>query len=101
MCKKNYTTIVSEINKHLETSGRRNYSDFYVGVSNNAAHRLFSEHHVRKEGSWWIYRTAINANTARDVERHFLELGMRGGTGGGDDASNMVYVYAVEPTTTE
>lgn len=101
MCKKNYDAIINEVNEHMKSSGKYYFSDFYVGVSHDAAQRLFSEHHVRRDGAWWIYRTAIDADTARRVEKHYLDLGMRGGTGGGDDTSSMVYVYAVEPTTTE
>lgn len=96
-----YDKIVNEIDEHLRKSGKRYYSEFYIGVSQNAVKRLFEEHHVDKENSWWIYRTAISSEVARQVEKHFLDLGMRGGIGGGDDKSNMVYCYVVTPTTTE
>ena len=96
-----YDQIVAKINEHLGKSGRRYYSEFYIGVSNNAPKRLFEEHHVDRENSWWIYITAANANIAKEVELHYLELGMRGEENNHDDTSRTVYCYAVTPTTTE
>ena len=96
---KDYATIVSEIDEHLAKSGRRYYSDFYIGITNNVERRLFTEHNVSKDTSWWIYRTAIDSDTARRVEKYYLKLGMRGDDGGGNDESNIVYCYAVSPTT--
>ncbi|MBQ2376083.1 MAG: hypothetical protein II298_05370 [Bacteroidales bacterium] len=93
--------IIKQINEHLEKSGKRYYSEFYIGVSQDAVKRLFEEHHVDKENSWWIYTTAKSSEEAREVEKHYLDLGMRGGTGGGDNKSKMVYCYVVTPTTTE
>lgn len=98
---KNSSQIIKDFKDHLKISGKRYYSDFYVGISKNAQKRLFDEHHVDKDNSWWIFRTATTSKDARDVEKHFIELGMRGGTGGGDDTANMIYCYAITPTTTE
>ena len=98
---KDFQTIVSEIDRHLSLSGKQYYSDFYIGITQNVEQRLFHEHNVSKENSWWIYRTAINDEIARQVERHYLDLGMRGGPGGGDGNSKIVYCYVVTPTTVE
>lgn len=96
-----YDEIVKRIDEHLQKSGRRHYSEFYIGTSNNARKRLFEQHHVDIDDSWWIYDTAENSEIARNVEQHYLDLGMRGGSGGGTGNSNMVYCYVVTPTTTE
>lgn len=98
---KDYQTIVNEINDHLAKSGRRYYSDFYIGITNDVDRRMFSEHNVPREKTWWIYRTASDSDVARQVENYFLRKGMRGGKGGGDETSNIVYCYAVGPTTVE
>lgn len=98
---KDYQTIVNEITDHLAKSGRRYYSDFYIGITNDVERRMFSEHNVPREKTWWIYRTASNSDVARQVESYFLKKGMRGGKGGGDETSNIVYCYAVGPTTVE
>ena len=98
---KDFQTIVQEINDHLAKSGRQYYSDFYIGITNDVQRRMFDEHNVRRENSWWIYRTADSSEIARDVEKYFIDKGMRGGDGGGDDSSTIVYCYAVGPTTVE
>lgn len=96
-----YKEIIDKFNHHLKKSGKRYYSEFYVGISKNAPKRLFEEHHVDMKTSWWIYETADSSDIAREVEKHYLQLGMRGSDGGGDTSSNMVYCYVVTPTTTE
>lgn len=98
---KDFNTIVNEINEHLSKSGKRYFSDFYIGITNDVERRMFGEHNVSKEKGWWIYRTATDSETAREIESLFLERGMRGDTGGGNEASNIVYCYAVSPTTIE
>lgn len=98
---KDYETIINEIDAHLSRSGRRYYSDFYIGITKDVGQRLFGDHNVSKDNSWWIYRTAETNEIARAVEKHYLDLGMRGGPGGGDDDSRIVYCYAVTPTTVE
>ena len=99
--KKNFETIVAEIQEHLAKSGKKYYSDFYIGITNNVERRLFHEHNVPKDKNWWIFRTAQNVEEARKVEEYFLKQGMRGDKGGGDSTSNIVYCYAVSPTTIE
>lgn len=79
---KNYDTIIKEIDAHLSKSGRRYYSDFYIGITKDVEQRLFGDHNVSKDNSWWIYRTAETNEIARAVEKHYLDLGMRGGQGG-------------------
>lgn len=96
-----YDEIIKKFDDHMGKSGKRFYSEFYIGISKNAPKRLFEEHHVDMDSSWWIYLTAESSDVAREVEKHYLNLGMRGGDGGGDDSSDMVYCYVVTPTTTE
>lgn len=91
--------IIVEIDEHLKGSGKQYYSEFYVGVSNDAQKQLFEKHHVRKKGSWWIYRTASSPRVAREIEKHYLALGMRGNQK--NDEGSMIYSYAVSATTAE
>ena len=95
-----YNDILKNIDEHLSKSGKRYYSEFYIGVTQNAVKQLFEEHHVDKENSWWIYTTAISSEDAKKVENYYKNLGMRSG-GTSDDNSKMVYCYVVTPTTTE
>lgn len=98
---KNEEEIIQKITEHLKNSGRRYYSEFYIGISDNAQSRLFTDHHVEKEHSWWLYITADSQETALAVKRYYMNLGMRGDENSGNVNSKMVYCYVVTPLTTE
>ena len=40
-------------------------------------------------------------NVARQVEKHYLDKGMQGGDGEGNNESNIVYCYEVSEETKE
>lgn len=93
--------IINDIDAHLKFSGKQYYSEFYIGITKNIESRLFGDHNVSKDNSWWIYRTADSAKIARDVEGYYQQKGMRGFNGGGDDESRIVYCYVITSTTLE
>jgi hypothetical protein len=90
------TDIVSYISEHGST-----YSDWYVGITKDVEERLFTFHNVAKDGGTWIYRTASSSEIAREIESYFLDLGADGGSGGGDDDTDIVYAYKIMNTTVE
>lgn len=94
-------TIINKIDNHLKVGGGQFYQDFYVGITNDPERRLFKEHKVLKDNAWWIYSKADTSDIAKEVEKHYLELGLRGGTGGGDNDATFVYCYRVTPFTIE
>ena len=98
-----YDNIIKEFDAHMKKSGCRYYSDFYVGITNDARRRLFDEHHVDKDHQWWIFSAADNEDIARQVEQHYLKSGMRGSFGGGKGDGSAIYVYSnvVTPKTVE
>nr|WP_315407774.1 hypothetical protein [uncultured Prevotella sp.] len=96
-----YNDIIKAFNEHLKKSGKQFYNDFYIGITDDIERRLFTEHKVPKEGHWFIYAHADNSLIARNVEKYFLDLGMRGGQGGGDTDTEWVYCYIVSQYTTE
>lgn len=59
--------------------------------------RLFDEHKITDEDYWWIYIGAEDVNTAREVELHFLRMGMKGGSGGSDNETKFVYCFHKKP----
>jgi hypothetical protein len=91
-------TCISDIKSFIQQRGG-SYEDFYVGISKNAARRLFGDHCVELNEPTWIFINAENAATARAVEIHFLVLGCEGGSGGGDDESKFVYAYQMTRLT--
>jgi hypothetical protein len=84
--------IIDKIAAHIADRGG-SYSDWYVGITENAKRRLFEEHGVEKEKDKYISRTATSSSLARLVEKYFLDLGCDGGSGGGDDDADIIYAY--------
>ncbi len=99
---KDVKTIIEEIVNHLVDgcSGGK-YSEYYVGITKSIENRLFGDHNVPKKEHCRIHREANNDTDAREVEKHFLDQGMKGGGGGGDEESVYVYVYKISSTTEE
>ena len=93
--------IIAEFEAHLQKSSAEYYSAFYVGITNDINRRLFDEHNVPLKDHWYIYRSAINEDHSRAVEKHYLAKGMKGGDGGGDGTSTYVYCYRISSTTKE
>lgn len=85
--------IITAFEEHIRKGGG-GYSAWYVGISNDARYRLFNEHKVREKGDWWIYKQAASSQIAREIELFFTSIrGTDGGTGGGDETTDMVYAY--------
>lgn len=96
-----FEDIVKFFDEHLAKSGKRFYSEFYVGITDDVNRRLFNEHNVNRATMWWAYSTAVSKEVAEQVERFYLDKGMRGNPGGGTPESKIVYCYAVSPTTVD
>ena len=99
--KKTKEMIIADINAHLQNSSKRFYSDFYIGITNDVERRLFTEHKVLRGSGWWIFRQADCKASAQAVEEYYLDKGMRGDTGGGNEDTIYVYCYEITPYTEE
>ncbi len=84
--------IIKEIEDYVSKCGG-SFSSWYVGIAENPRDRLFNEHNVSEKNGNWIYRSTSSSATARNIEQYFLDLGMDGGSGGGDYLSKAVYSY--------
>lgn len=93
--------IIADINAHLQKSPKRYYSDFYIGITNDIERRLFGEHRVSKKVGWWIYCQADSKASAQAVEEFYLDKGMFGDTGGGNEDTVYVYCYEITNYTEE
>lgn len=82
--------IINDIANHFSTIP---YRSCYFGITSNVQDRLFGDHNVSEKTDHWIYRTAATDTVAREIEKHFLNLGMDGGGGGGDASAKIVYAY--------
>lgn len=79
--------IIDRFNSIINQYGGA-YPNWYVGITDDPGRR-FMEHGVTEGGST-AYLQAYSEAEARDAEKHFVDLGTQGDTGGGD---NPTYVY--------
>lgn len=93
--------LYKAIDEHIAKSGRQYYREFYFGITDDVNRRLFSEHNVSKDRDNWIYGPADSVEDAREIEKHYLDLGMQGYTGGGNENSLWVYCYLIRQHTKE
>lgn len=93
--------IIKAFDEHIQKSQRQYYREFYCGITDDIERRLFTEHNVSKENGFWIYAPAENVEEAREIEKHYLKLGMQGDTGGGNKNSIWVYCYLIMQYTKE
>lgn len=94
-----YEEIIRDIDAHLQKSDKEYYSDFYIGVTSDVKERLHNGHGVPEKGHWFITRGSTD-QVCRDVERYYLDKGMKGDQGGGHNV-NCVYCYEIGPNTRE
>jgi hypothetical protein len=84
----NNETIIQEIDRFiLRFEGI--YSNFYVGITDNPMRRIHDEHEIG-QAIPYFFKEAENTETARMIERYFIDHGCDGGEGNEDS----VYIYA-------
>lgn len=93
--------LYKSFDKYIQKANRQYYREFYCGITDNIERRLFKEHNVSKDNGVWIYGHADSIDDAREVEKHYLDFGMQGNTGGGNENSLWVYCYLVMQYTKE
>jgi len=79
----NKSQIIEAIEKIVST-----YSAWTIGITDDLERRNYEHGNPRLWHDWKADSEAI----ARDVEKHFLDKGMKGGGGGGDHP-NYVYIF--------
>ncbi len=79
---------------------RGNYEDYYIGITNSKDTRL-GQHRVDQQNDIWMCEEAQTDQEARNIENFFIEKGMDGGPGGGNEDSVFVYVYKKTALTNE
>ena len=93
--------ILQLFNSYLSRSGRKFYSDFFIGVTDDVDKSLFEEHLVPRDNSCYIYVPANTHENALAVKNYYRNLGMRTSNRRTSQSSKMVYCYGVSPYTIE
>jgi hypothetical protein len=76
------------IRREIHNRIRTNYSNWYIGVTENPNDR-YSQHDSPETWKAWLCSSAA---VARRIEKRFLNLGCQGGSGGGTN-TRYVYIY--------
>ena len=94
--------IIKEIKEYIGNNTKDEYNKWYVGITDNTERRVFgkNEHNVSKTNDRWITCPADSKKDAQEIEEYFLELGMDGDTGGGNNGTTIVYCYKKSDHTT-
>jgi len=81
--------IVQEIEQKV---GKTDYKIWTIGITDDPERRK-SEHNSEGENTtYWKDWKADTETIARNIEKHFLDKGMKGKTGGGEHPT-YVYVF--------
>lgn len=84
--------VAAEVEKYIEGNGGQ-YVKWYAGITCDVEDRVFGAHCVDRTGKK-IYRDCGNVDTARAVEKYFLDKRhCDGGPGGGDHRCRFFYAY--------
>ncbi len=82
------STIISEIDYRVNNVKTPDYSAWTIGVTDQPATRK----HQHDDPKHWMQWNADSEQDARDIETHFKNKGMKGGTGGRGNA-DWVYIF--------
>lgn len=80
--------IKSAIEQRVKSTKSKKYSIWTIGITDDPKRRK-TEHDNPK---YWMQWKADTEAIARKVEKHFLDKGMKGATGGGEHP-NWVYIF--------
>ncbi len=92
--------VARQIEAHIQKCGGA-YSSWYCGIASSPRDRLFDDHNVDEKNGCWIYKDAGSESSARQIEKHFLDKGCKGGDGGGGYSTRYVYAYKITNSTRE
>lgn len=84
----NEDEIIQEIENKVNSTKTKDYTIWTIGITDDTERRR-KEHDNPK---YWQDWKADTEGIARNVEKHFLDKGMKGDTGGGD-TPNYVYIF--------
>ena len=84
-------TIAGKIEDMVRHS-KSSYEKWQIGVTDDPARRRTEHKNAGHNTEWWHDWNADSEEAARSVERHFLNKGMKGGSGGPGRAD---YVYVL------
>jgi len=84
-------SIISAINAKV---GSTEYKIWRIGLTHDLAERKKYWKETEKQNTdWWSQWEADSLSDAQGIEAHFIDKGMKGGTGGDLSTRTTTYVY--------
>ncbi|MBI5165785.1 MAG: hypothetical protein HY985_18015 [Magnetospirillum sp.] len=91
MAAKTRSDIIGDIEDYIAKNGG-NFAEWYVGVTGNPKHTLFTRHALKPKGDAWISRLAKDEYEAHEVGEYFRTIRHTRGSAADPGASD-IYVY--------
>jgi hypothetical protein len=85
--------IAKEIDARVRRSREPKYSAWRVGITQDPGDRRAQHKAAGRDITHWMQWQADELGDAMAVEAHFIERGMKGGTGGDMDNDRTTWVY--------
>lgn len=82
--------IIQAIENRVMSAKTKDYSIWTIGITDDPVRRRTEHDNAHDNTTYWKDWRADTETMARNVEKHFLGKGMKGGTGGGEHPT---YVY--------
>lgn len=91
-------SVINEFENHMGQYAQT-YGEFYCGIASDPKQRVYNDHNVDSHDPTVMIKSCNSSQTARDIEKYFLDKGCKGGDGGGNWQTTYVYVYKINPNT--
>jgi hypothetical protein len=88
----NESALKTAIESRVSSAQKVDYSIWTIGITDDLERRKTEHDNEGKNTRYWNGWKADSETIARNVEKHFLDKGMKGGTGGGDHPT-FVYIF--------
>jgi len=84
--------IKREIDGRVNRSKEPKYSHWTIGITNDTERRKKEHENENHNVKYWEEWEADNETIAKNVEKYFLDKGMKGSSGGSEHP-NWVYIF--------
>jgi hypothetical protein len=82
--------MIQAIEKRVMSAETKKYSIWTIGITDDPERRRAEHDNAHDNTKYWMHWKADTETIARNVEKYFLDKGMKGSTGGGE---HPIYVY--------
>ncbi|MBI9066898.1 MAG: hypothetical protein JEZ09_06360 [Salinivirgaceae bacterium] len=97
----NSNQIIKNIHSKTNERGYSVPQDYFVGITSNPEERIFNEHNINREESFYTFFEASTELDAKKAFEKLLKYNMHGFPSLGNIPGKFVYCYYIEGTSKE